>query len=76
MGQLKFDISLTGTQRLMHNIISVVGKWYLTRSIGDLWAATLLCYWKKIKNKWVIVCRPFQLIGLIVICKTQILINQ
>jgi len=52
MGKLKFDI--LETNRLSELYFFVVGKWYLTRSIGDVGGHFTLLF-KKIKNKWVII---------------------
>lgn len=52
MGKLHFDIVYM--KRLSVLYYSVVGKWHLTRSIGDVGGHFTLLF-KKIKNKWVIV---------------------
>lgn len=52
MGKLSFHI--LHIKRLSVLYFSVVGKWYLTRSIGDAGGHFTLLF-KKIKNKWVIV---------------------
>lgn len=52
MGQLKFDI--LEVKRLSVLYFFVVGKWHLTRSIGDVEGYFTLLF-KKVKNKWVIV---------------------
>lgn len=52
MGQLNFDI--LQVKRLSVRYFSVVGKWRLTRSIGDVGGHFTLLF-KKIKNKWLIV---------------------
>lgn len=52
MGKLKFDI--LQVKRLSVMYFFVVGKWHLTRSIGDVGGHFTLLF-KKIKNKWVIV---------------------
>jgi ketosteroid isomerase-like protein len=52
MGKLKFD--LLEVKRLSVMYFFVVGKWHLTRSIGDVGGHFTLLF-KKIKNKWVIV---------------------
>ena len=52
MGKLKFDI--LEIKRLSVMYFFVVGKWHLTRSIGDVGGHFTLLF-KKIKNKWVIV---------------------
>lgn len=52
MGKLHFD--LLHIKKLSRKYYFVVGKWYLTRSIGDLQGHFTLLI-KKIKNHWVIV---------------------
>ncbi len=52
MGKLTFDI--LEVKRLSVMYFFVVGKWHLTRSIGDVGGHFTLLF-KKIKNKWVIV---------------------
>lgn len=52
MGKLDFDI--LETKRLSVMYFFVVGKWHLTRSIGDVGGHFTLLF-KKIKNNWVIV---------------------
>jgi len=52
MGKLNFN--LIEVKRLSVLYYSVVGKWHLSRSIGDLSGHFTLLF-KKIKNKWVIV---------------------
>lgn len=52
MGKLKFDI--LEVRRLSVMYFFVVGKWHLTRSIGDVGGHFTLLF-KKVKNKWVIV---------------------
>jgi ketosteroid isomerase-like protein len=52
MGKLDFD--LLEVKRLSVMYFFVVGKWHLTRSIGDVGGHFTLLF-KKIKNKWVIV---------------------
>lgn len=52
MGKLKFDI--LHVKRLSVLYYSVVGKWHLTRSIGDVGGHFTLLF-KKVKDKWVIV---------------------
>ncbi len=52
MGKLHFE--LISMKRLSVMYYSVVGKWHLKRSIGDLNGAFTLIL-KKIKKKWVIV---------------------
>lgn len=52
MGKLAFD--LLEIKRLSVMYFFVVGKWHLTRSIGDVGGHFTLLF-KKVKNKWVIV---------------------
>ncbi len=52
MGKLKFDI--IQVKRLSVLYFSVVGKWQLSRSVGDLSGHFTLLF-KKIKDKWLIV---------------------
>ena len=52
MGKLDFDI--LEVKRLSENYFFVVGKWHLTRSIGNVGGHFTLLF-RKIKNKWVIV---------------------
>ncbi len=52
MGKLGFDI--LHVKRLSVMYFSVVGKWKLTRSIGNIGGHFTLLF-KKIKNKWLIV---------------------
>jgi hypothetical protein len=52
MGKLNFDI--LEVKRLSVLYFFVVGKWHLTRSIGDVGGHFTLLF-KKVKNKWVIV---------------------
>jgi ketosteroid isomerase-like protein len=52
MGKLNFDI--LHVKRLSALYYSVVGKWYLTRSIGNVGGHFTLLF-KKIKDKWLIV---------------------
>ncbi len=52
MGKLRFDILEVKKLSVMY--FFVVGKWHLTRSIGDIGGHFTLLF-KKIKNKWVIV---------------------
>ena len=52
MGKLDFDI--IEVKRLSVLYFFIVGKWHLTRSIGDVGGHFTLLF-KKIKNKWVIV---------------------
>ncbi|HMJ46292.1 MAG TPA: DUF4440 domain-containing protein [Ferruginibacter sp.] len=50
----KLDFTILHIKRLSVLYFSVVGKWHLTRSIGDAGGHFTLLF-KKIKNKWVIV---------------------
>ncbi len=50
----KLDFTILQTKRLSVMYYSVVGKWHLTRTIGDLNGHFTLLF-KKIKNTWVIV---------------------
>ena len=50
----KLDFELISLKRLSVLYYSVVGKWHLKRSAGDLTGAFTLLF-KKIKNRWVIV---------------------
>ena len=52
MGKLDFDKKKK--KRLSVMYFFVVGKWHLTRSIGDVGGHFTLLF-KKVKNKWVIV---------------------
>lgn len=52
MGKLHFDI--LSVKRLSVLYFSVVGKWHLTRTAGDVQGHFTLLF-KKIKNQWVIV---------------------
>ncbi len=52
MGKLTFNI--IQVKRLSVIYFSVVGKWHLTRSIGDISGHFTLLF-KKVKNKWVII---------------------
>ncbi len=52
MGKLKFEV--IKTDRRSRKVITLVGKFHLSREIGDLEGIFLLV-WKKIKGKWVIV---------------------
>jgi ketosteroid isomerase-like protein len=52
MGKLDFEI--ISMKRLSVMYYSVVGKWHLKRSIGDIGGAFTLLF-KKIKKKWVII---------------------
>ena len=50
----KLDFNILEVKRLSAIYFFVVGKWYLTRSIGNVGGHFTLL-WRKIKNKWVIV---------------------
>lgn len=50
----KLDFKIIEVKRLSVLYFHVVGRWHLTRSIGDLSGHFTLLF-KKIKNKWVIV---------------------
>ena len=52
MGKLDFDI--LEVKRLSDNYFFVVGKWHLTRSIGNVGGHFTLLF-RKIKNKWLII---------------------
>ena len=52
MGKLKFTI--LHTNRLSKEIIQVIGKWHLTRTIGDVGGHFTLIF-KKINGEWVII---------------------
>jgi ketosteroid isomerase-like protein len=52
MGKLSFD--LLEVKRLSTDYFSVIGKWYLQRSIGDVQGHFSLLM-KRIKGKWMIV---------------------
>ncbi len=52
MGKLDFEI--ISMKRLSVMYYSVVGKWHLKRSIGDVGGAFTLIF-RKIKKKWVII---------------------
>lgn len=52
MGQLKFDI--IHVNRLSPEYYQVVGKWHLTRTVGDVGGHFTLLF-RKIKGEWVIV---------------------
>lgn len=52
MGKLKFEIQ--SVQKLSADYYFVLGKWHLTRSIGDAGGFYTLLF-KKIKGAWVIV---------------------
>ena len=50
----KLDFNILETKRLSAVYFFVVGKWHLTRSIGNVGGHFTLLF-KKVKNKWVIV---------------------
>ncbi len=50
----KLDFKIIEVKRLSVLYFHVVGRWHLTRSIGDLSGHFTLLF-KKVKNKWVIV---------------------
>ncbi|MDB5202100.1 MAG: L-asparaginase [Ferruginibacter sp.] len=50
----KLDFNIIQVKRLSALYFSVVGKWHLTRSIGDVGGHFTLLL-RKVKNKWVIV---------------------
>ena len=52
MGKLNFELVLV--KRLSKDYFFVVGKWHLTRSIGNIGGAYTLLF-RKIKKQWVIV---------------------
>ncbi len=52
MGNLKFE--LLDVKRLSEMYFFVVGKWHLTRSIGDV-GGTFTLVFRKINNRWIIV---------------------
>ncbi len=52
MGQLTFDI--INVDKRSKKVYSVVGKFHLSRTIGDL-EGHFLILWKKVKGKWLIV---------------------
>jgi len=52
MGKLKFD--LLQVKQLNSTHFFVVGKWYLTRSIGDVGGIFSLLF-RKVANRWVII---------------------
>lgn len=52
MGKLQFE--LLEVKRISATYFFVVGKWHLTRSIGDIGGVFTLLF-RKINNKWVIV---------------------
>lgn len=50
----KLDLNILQVKRLSAIYFFVVGKWHLTRSIGDVGGHFNLLF-RKVKNKWVIV---------------------
>ena len=52
MGKLSFE--LINVKRLSAEYYSVVGKWFLKRSVGDIGGAFTLIF-RKIKGKWLII---------------------
>lgn len=52
MGKLNFD--LLSVKPVAENYFFVVGKWHLTRSIGDVGGVFTLLF-RKVKNQWVII---------------------
>ena len=52
MGKLKFE--LLEVKRLSPTYFFVVGKWHLTRSIGDVGGLFSLLF-RKVANKWIII---------------------
>ena len=52
MGQLKFDI--LHVKRLSSEYYQVVGKWHLTRTVGDVGGHFTLLF-RKINGEWVII---------------------
>ena len=52
MGKLKFD--LLEVKRLSSDYFFVVGKWHLTRSIGDIGGIFTLLF-RKLANRWLII---------------------
>ena len=50
----KLDFELLEVKRLSVMYFFVIGKWHLTRSMGDISGAFTLLF-RKVKNKWVIV---------------------
>ena len=50
----KLDFNILEVKRLSDSYFFVVGKWHLTRSIGNVGGHFSLLF-RKIKNKWVIV---------------------
>jgi len=52
MGKLSFE--LITVKRLSEDYFFVIGKWHLSRSIGNIGGAYTLLF-RKIKNQWVII---------------------
>ncbi|MBS1496686.1 MAG: nuclear transport factor 2 family protein [Bacteroidetes bacterium] len=50
----KLDFTIIETKRLSALYYFVVGKWHLTRSIGNIGGSFTLLF-RKVKNKWLIV---------------------
>ncbi|MEO7047170.1 MAG: DUF4440 domain-containing protein [Ferruginibacter sp.] len=50
----KLDFNILETKRLSPEYFFVVGKWHLTRSIGNVGGSFTLLF-RKVKNKWLIV---------------------
>ncbi len=50
----KLDFKILHLKRISDQYFSVVGKWHLTRSIGDVGGHFTLLF-RKFKNKWLIV---------------------
>ena len=50
----KLDFTILETKRLSAIYFFVVGKWHLTRTIGDVGGSFTLLF-RKVKNKWLIV---------------------
>ncbi|MEM9921755.1 MAG: DUF4440 domain-containing protein, partial [Bacteroidota bacterium] len=53
MGQLRFEI--LDARHRSRKVISMVGKFFLSREKSEDLSGTFLLIWKKIKGKWVIV---------------------
>ena len=52
MGKLKFEV--VNFSMLSDDIVHLVGKWDLTREMGDIGGHFTLI-WKKLDNKWLII---------------------
>ena len=50
----KLDFNLLEMKKLSADYFFIVGKWHLTRSIGDI-GGTFTLLFRKIKNQWLIV---------------------